>query len=139
LNTVSKPVGQVAHEDISIGQGAHSDVVAGDKLRICVNGNPSPCIACAEQVIIGLHVPLLHADKSPKFINLDALTWQIMHDDALECFASIADTNHKPHDCIPVKAGHAFRAGDAIPLNDAGNDLGLFGQTERVHDYYLLA
>ena len=81
LDAIGETPREVVHEMPCGDRIAHTDHVAGDQLRIGVNGRPRPDIPTNAVTLDLRHcdVLLFAADELPDFVNLNALTGEIDH------------------------------------------------------------
>jgi len=79
-------------------------------------------------------VPLLLADVSPNFINLDTATGLFVH----QLRAAVADFYQQPTDRVAMRAGHPLGAADRISLNQAVDDLDPADEGYTVHEPLVL-
>src|SRR5258708_17042111 len=119
MDSLCEPASQVLQESFGVNHRALAHSESGNELSVGIQGDEGPDITNA--LFPSLCLPLLLADESPDFINLDFRALNVAHLGILNLGARFASTNSQAHDRITVDTCNALDCADTAALCQHGN------------------
>ena len=112
---------QAVNKEPHVKQATDADLIGRDELGIGIQGNESPGIAQALQLVEAFQVLLLLSDEAPNLIQFDPSAVQVPQFGVQNGMATLADPHAETHDGVPMNPGDALNGPDAGAFGEHGH------------------